>query len=88
MSHVTGDVTNNLLSQVCSNVQVEPQLQPVSGETLSHCTSNADEQARLDISAKGFWHLLMLDCSILWPKVILINLCLVAAAKMKMRAYE
>ena len=32
------NVTANLLSQVCSNVQVEPQLQPLSGETLSHCT--------------------------------------------------
>ena len=50
------DVTANLLSQVCSNVQVEPQLQPMPGETLSHCTSNADEHARLDISTKGFWN--------------------------------
>ena len=36
-------------------------------------TSNADEHARLDISAKGFWntfHELALECSILWPKVI------------------
>ena len=50
------DMTANLLSQVCSNVQVEPHLQPLSGETLSHRTLNADDQARLDISAKGFWN--------------------------------
>ena len=42
------DVTANLLSQVCSNVQIEPHLQPLSGQTLAHCT---DDQARLDISA-------------------------------------
>jgi len=45
------DVTANLLSQVCTNVQVEPQLQPLSGESLSHRTSNTDDHARLDISA-------------------------------------
>ena len=50
------DVTANLLSQVCSNVQIEPHLQPLSGETLAHRTSNVDNQARLDISAKGFWN--------------------------------
>ena len=50
------DVTANLLSQVCSNVQIEPHLQPLSGETLAHRTSNVDDQARLDISAKGFWN--------------------------------
>ena len=50
------NVTANLLSQVCSNVQVEPQLQPLSGETLFHRTSNSDDHARLDISAKGFWN--------------------------------
>ena len=50
------DVTANLLSQICSNVQIEPHLQPLSGETLAHRTSNVDDQARLDISAKGFWN--------------------------------
>ena len=49
-------MTANLLSQVCSNVQIEPHLQPLSGKTLSHCTSNAENKARLDISAKGFWN--------------------------------
>ena len=50
------DMIANLLSEVCSNVQIEPHLQPLSGETLAHCTSNVDDQARLDISAKGFWN--------------------------------
>ena len=50
------DVTANLLSQVCTNIQVEPQLQPLSGESLSHCTSNIDDHARLDRFARGFWN--------------------------------
>jgi len=50
------DVTANLLCQVCSNVQIEPHFQPLSGKTLSQCTSNADNQTRLDISAKDFWN--------------------------------
>jgi len=49
-------VTANLLSQVCSNVQIEQHLQPLSGKTLSHHILNADDQARLDISPKGFWN--------------------------------
>ena len=50
------DVTTNMLSQVCSNVQIESHLQPLSGETLCYCASNVDDKARLDISAKGFWN--------------------------------
>jgi len=38
------------------NVRIEPQLQPLSGETLSHRTSNSDDHARLDVSARGFWN--------------------------------
>jgi len=49
------DVTGKLFFQVCTKVQVEPQLQPLSGESLSHHTSNSDDHARLDISARGFW---------------------------------
>jgi len=42
------NVTADLLSQICSNVRIEPQLQ---GEKLSHLTSNSDDYARLDVSA-------------------------------------
>ena len=49
-------MTADLLSQVCSNVQIESHLQPLSGKTLSHRPANSDDQARLDISAKGFWN--------------------------------
>jgi len=40
----------DLLSQVCSNARIEPQFQPLSGETSSHRTSNSDDHARLDVS--------------------------------------
>ena len=44
------DLTATLLSEVVSNVGVEPRLLPLSGEALPF-----DDQARLDIEAYGFW---------------------------------
>ena len=49
------DLTANLLTEVCSNVCIEPPLQTLTGELLSHETSNSQDGARLDISAQGFW---------------------------------
>ncbi len=49
------DLTANLLTEVCSDVQIEPDLQPLTGETLSFATSNSQDGARLDIAANGFW---------------------------------
>ncbi len=43
------DVTANLLTEVCHNVLVEPDLQPLTGETLTYATSVSSEGARLDI---------------------------------------
>ena len=40
---------------MCPNVAIEPDLQPLTGETLSHKTSNSEDGARLDVSAQGFW---------------------------------
>ena len=39
---------------VCNDVEVEPVLQEVTGETLSHGANKAPD-ARLDIHARGFW---------------------------------
>ncbi len=33
---------------------MEPDLQPLTGETLSYATSNSQDGARLDIAANGF----------------------------------
>ena len=50
------DVTANLLTEVCHDVLVEPDLQPLTGETMTtYTTSNSTEGARLDIAVNGFW---------------------------------
>ena len=50
------DLTARLLTEVCHQVQVEPELQPVSNpDTFSHAIANSQEGARLDIVINGFW---------------------------------
>ena len=49
------DITANLLTEVCSDVRVEPELQPLSGEVLEHRTAIREDGARLDIAANGLW---------------------------------
>ena len=49
------DITADLLAEVCPDVCVEPQLQPLTGESLSYRTSNVSDEARLDISARSVW---------------------------------
>ena len=49
------DLTANLLTEVCSDVYIEPDLQPITGEVLTGATSNAQDGARLDIAANSFW---------------------------------
>ena len=48
------DLTARLLTEVCPNVAVEPELQPLMGETLSYRTSNYEDGARLVSQHKGF----------------------------------
>ena len=48
------NTTANLLTEVCKDVCVEPQLQPLSGETFSDMTANTSDQARVEISGRGF----------------------------------
>ena len=49
------DLTANLLTEVCSDVCIEPVLQPITGEVLAYATANTQNDARLDIAANGFW---------------------------------
>ena len=44
----------HLLSKVCKDVELEPQLQPVRGEKFKNKIIDGDE-ARLDVKARGFW---------------------------------
>ena len=48
------DLEADLLSTVCSDVEVEPVLQDITEEQLSR-GSNRAQDARLDIRARGFW---------------------------------
>ena len=49
------NTTANFLTEVYKDVRAELQLQPLSGEKFSKNTSNKSDQARVDISAHGFW---------------------------------
>ena len=48
------DLTANLLTEICNDVRVEPDLQPVPPGALPANCNNA-VGARLDIAANGFW---------------------------------
>ena len=47
------DLEAEMLRMVCNDVEVEPVLQEVTGETLNHGANKAPE-ARLHIHARGF----------------------------------
>ena len=49
------DLTAKLLTEVCSQVATEPELQPVFQEEFSLSTANAQDGTRLDIVMNGFW---------------------------------
>ena len=49
------DVFTTQLDKVCHNVQAEPHLIPLDGETFDLRSANTSEEARLDIKATGFW---------------------------------
>lgn len=48
------DLFAELIDEVATEVQIEPPLQPLSGEVLPS-GANTDDEARLDIAARGFW---------------------------------
>ena len=49
------DLTATLLTEVCHDVCIEPELQPVTNEVLTGSTANSQAGARLDIAANGVW---------------------------------
>ena len=49
------DITAEFLSKVCSEVAIEPPLQPLSGEIITPKTANRQDDARYDIYARGIW---------------------------------
>ena len=49
------DLTASLLREICRDVTTEPSLLPLDGEHLRYRTANTTNEARVDISARGFW---------------------------------
>ena len=49
------DITAQWLTEVCTDKEKEPQLQSLSGEIILPRTANKQDDARIDIRAKGFW---------------------------------
>ena len=49
------DLTTTLLTEVCSDIQIEPDLQEISTETMTRSTANTAGGAPLDIAANGVW---------------------------------
>jgi hypothetical protein len=49
------DTTHELMEEVCKDVQLEPNLLPVTGEDLP-VSANKTDGARGDVSALNFWH--------------------------------
>ena len=49
------DITAKMLQEVCHDVTTEPILLPLDGERFIHRTANTSNDARVDVSARGFW---------------------------------
>ena len=43
-----------LLSEVCKDATNEPHLQPITGEEFDLRSANTDDEAQLDVKARGF----------------------------------
>ena len=49
------NIAAKLIDQVCHDVRVEPPLQTLTGEMFDSRSTDVRDEARLDISARGFW---------------------------------
>ena len=50
------DVTASLLKDVASAVEIEPNLQPLTGEVMMESSANIEDNSRLDVKCTGFWN--------------------------------
>ena len=49
------NLLTSLISKVCTNVEVEPQLQPLDNARFNLRSAVTSPKARLDFKAEGFW---------------------------------
>ena len=49
------NITATLLNEICNDVQIEPQLESLSGKYFDAKTANKHEDAQLDISTRELW---------------------------------
>ena len=91
------DMTCSLLSEVSHDVTLESTLQPLHGHTLRYASAITDEDARVDIQAKGFWgnshQCAFFDTKVFNPhapsnKRFLIPACYAHQERIKRRLYE
>ena len=47
------DTFAELMNKVCHDVEIEPHLQSLQGESFDHRTTTTDDEARLDTKANG-----------------------------------
>ena len=47
--------TADILNEICTDVKVEPELQPLTGEIFINNSVISSDGARADVSARGFW---------------------------------
>jgi hypothetical protein len=55
------------MKEIHNDVEVEPKLQPLTGESLRHRTANTDPDARADILVRGFWTNVFFDTWVFYP---------------------
>ena len=90
--------TAKLLTEVCNDVEVEPQLQPLTGKEFPGAAgTNTNAGARLDIAMNGFWssryERTFVDVRVFNPhapsyKSITIDNCYKRHEREKQRSYE
>ena len=49
------DTTADLLSEICKDVTLEPKLTNLAVEKFAKRSANTQDDARVDVSARGFW---------------------------------
>ena len=45
----------SLAKKICNDVEVEPYLEPLTGEVLRYKSANRSDEARSDVRIRGFW---------------------------------